>query len=86
MTALTSLIKNQVYTTSDQLKMANIRNVLQPRLLTACGVIWEKVKLNSHWVAVPTAIPPSRILVGKISLMYTQGTGPQEMLYVTASR
>lgn len=68
---LTSLMKIQVYTTRAQLKMQNMRNVFQPRLLTAWGVICEKVKLKSHCVAVPTAIPPSRIRVGKISLMYS---------------
>lgn len=50
--------------------MQNMRKVFHPRFLTACGVICEKVKLNSHCVAVPTAIPPSRIRVGKISLIY----------------
>lgn len=66
--------------------MQNIRNVFHPRLSTACGVACEKTKLNSHCVAVPTAIPISRMRVGKISLMYSQGTGPHDMLYMPASR
>lgn len=66
-----SLTKNQVYSTSAQLKQQNMRKAFHRRLLTAAGVTWDSVKLNSHCVAAPTAMPPSRTLVGKISLIYS---------------
>jgi len=81
-----SLITNQTYTASDQLKMQNMRNVFHPRLLTAWGVICEKAKLKSHWVAVPSATPVSRMRAGKISPVYTHDIGPHEQLYDIASR
>src|SRR5436305_8704276 len=44
------------------------------------------MKLKSHWLAAPVAIPISRILLGKISPIYTHGSGPQDMLKEKASR
>src|SRR3954471_10286200 len=66
--------------------MANIRNVRQPIFAIAWGVICDMIKLKSHWLAAPIAIPISRILVGKISPMYSHGSGPQDMLKEKASR
>ena len=71
---------NQTKTTRAQLKMQNMRKVLHPRFSTAWGVACEKTKLNSHCTEVPIAIAASRMREGKISLWYSHGTGPHEML------
>jgi len=65
--------------------MANMRNTLHPRFVTACGVICENVKLNSHCVAAPMATPPSRIRVGKISPMYSFARAPVSAITILPS-
>lgn len=46
--SLTSLRSTNEYTEIAQLNIQNIRNVRHPMFAIACGVIWDRTKLNSH--------------------------------------
>ncbi len=57
---------NQLYAAMTTSKMPQSKNVPQPRCLIMYGVVREKTKLKSHWLATPAATPASRVRVGKI--------------------